>query len=156
MKKQLLFILLLAAILGIASAQQSPQKIIIRTYIEKTHMSPKTGTMIGFENRYLWEFGAFFQESSLMESLMSEEARADMPRHYERDFTGIYFAVPVMIRESIVIKVNVRTGVSNNENFVITPAVLAVYRPTKNLNIGLGLGSRAFRPTLMASIGLSF
>ncbi len=153
MKKHILFTLLFAAVLGTVSAQ----KVIIRTYVEKTHMSPKTGTAIGFENRFLWEYGAFFQEASLMESfMMSDEERAALPREYEKDLTGIYFAVPIVARESFIVKANVRTGVSNGENFVITPSVLADFMPVKHVHIGLGVGSRAFRPTLQASFALSF
>lgn len=153
MKKHILLSLLFAAVLGTVSAQ----KVIIKTYVEKTHMSPKTGTAIGFENRFLWEYGAFFQEASLMESfMMSEEDKESLPRHYEKDFTGIYFAVPIVARESFLVKANVRTGVSNGENFVITPSVLADYIPVKHVRIGLGVGSRAFRPTLQASVSLSF
>lgn len=149
MKKQLLLPLLLVAILGTANAQ----KVIVRTYIEKTHMSPKTGTAIGFENKHLWEFGAFFQEASLMESfMMSEIEKEALPRHYEKDFTGIYFAVPVRVRENLVLKANIRTGVSNGENFVITPSVLANYQLLNNFRIGMGVGSRSFRPTLQASV----
>lgn len=153
MKKQLLLPLLFAAVLGTASAQN----VIVRTYIEKTHMSPKTGTSIGFENKYQWEYGAFFQEASLMESfMMSEEELESLPHQYERDFAGIYFAVPIVAREQFVVKANVRTGMSNGENFVITPSVLADYMPIKHFRLGLGVGSRAFRPTLQASVALSF
>jgi len=101
MKKQLLLSLVFAAVLGTASAQ----KVIVRTYIEKTHMSPKTGTSIGFENRYQWEYGAFFQEASLMESfMMSKEELESLPHQYEKDFAGIYFAVPIVAREQFVVK----------------------------------------------------
>ncbi|MEQ9468293.1 MAG: hypothetical protein RLN88_12845 [Ekhidna sp.] len=153
MKKQLLLPLLFAAVLGTASAQN----VIVRTYVEKTNMSPKTGTSIGFENRYQWEYGAFFQEASLMESfMMSEEDLEALPHQYEKDFAGLYFAVPVISRELFVVKANVRTGMSNGENFVITPSVLADYKPIKHVRIGMGVGSRAFRPTLQASVALSF
>ncbi|MEQ8905205.1 hypothetical protein [Ekhidna sp.] len=153
MKKQLILLLLFAAVLGTASAQ----KVIVRTYIEKTHMSPKTGTSIGFENQFQWEYGAFFQEASLMESfMMSEEDKESLPHQYEKEFAGIYFAVPVVSREQIVLKANVRTGVSNGENFVITPSLLADYKPMKHVRIGMGVGSRAFRPTLQASVSFAF
>ncbi|MEP1033542.1 hypothetical protein [Ekhidna sp.] len=153
MKKYILLSLLFAAVLGTASAQ----KVIIKTYVERTHMSPKTGTAIGFENRFLWEYGVFFQEASLMESfMMSEQDKEALPRHYEKDFSGIYFAVPIVARESFLLKANVRTGVSNGENFVITPSVLADFMPVKHVRLGLGVGSRAFRPTIQASVALSF
>ncbi len=153
MKKLLLLSLVLIAVIGTASAQ----KVIVRTYIEKTHMSPKTGTAIGFENRFKWEYGAFFQEASLMESfMMTEEELEALPHQYEKEFAGVYFAVPIISREQFVVKANVRTGMSNGENFVITPSVLADFQPIKHISIGMGVGSRAFRPTLQASVALSF
>ena len=153
MKKPLLFLVLLLLIMSIASAQ----KVIVRTYIEKTHMSPKTGTAIGFENKFRWEYGAFFQEASLMESfMMTEEELEALPHVYEKEFAGVYFAVPIISREQFVVKANVRTGMSNGENFVITPSVLADFQPMKHISIGMGVGSRAFRPTLQASVALSF
>lgn len=153
MKKLFITTLVFAAVLGTVSAQ----KLIVKTYVEKTHMSPKTGTAIGFENRYLWEYGAFFQEASLMESfLMSEAAKEALPRHYEKEFAGIYFAVPVMSREHFTVKANVRTGVSNGENFVITPSLLADYKLAEHIRLGMGVGSRAFRPTLQGSLSFVF
>ncbi len=153
MKKQLLLLLLFVTVLGTASAQ----KVIVRTYVEKTNMSLKTGTAIGFENQFNWEFGAFFQEASLMESfMMSDEDLEALPHQYEKEFTGIYFAVPIVSREQYIVKANVRTGVTNGENFAITPSVLADYTPIKHLKIGMGVGVRGFRPTLQASVAFSF
>ncbi|MEP1343809.1 hypothetical protein [Ekhidna sp.] len=153
MKKQLLLPIFFIAFLGTVSAQS----VIIRTYVEKTHMSPKTGTSIGFENRFSWEFGAFFQEASLMESfMMSEDQREALPREYEEEFSGIYFAVPITVREKFVVKANVRTGMTNGENFAITPSILADYKPMKHVRIGMGIGTRSFRPTMQGSISFTF
>ncbi|WP_370087437.1 hypothetical protein [Ekhidna sp.] len=153
MKKQLLLSLLFATVLGTVSAQ----KVVVRTYVEKTNMSLKTGTAIGFENKFNWEYGAFFQEASLMESfMMSKEDLEELPHMYEKDFVGIYFAVPIVSREQYLVKANVRTGITNGENFVITPSVLADYKPIKHLIIGMGVGVRGLRPTLQASVALSF
>ena len=153
MKKQLLLSLFFVAVLASASAQ----KMIIRTYLEKTHMSPKTGTSIGFENQFGWEYGAFFQEASLMESFMMSEADVEaLPRHYEREFTGLYFAVPIVSRESYIIKMNVRTGMTNGKNFLITPSVLADYKLAEYIRLGMGVGSRNFRPTIQGSVAFSF
>ncbi len=153
MKKQLLILLFFVAVLASASAQN----LVIRTYVEKTHMSPKTGTSIGFENRFQWEYGVFFQEASLMESfMMSDEDRDNLPRNYEREFTGLYFAVPIVSRDSYVIKANVRTGMTNGQNFAITPSVLADYKLARYIRLGMGVGSRNLRPTLQASVAFSF
>ncbi len=153
MKKPLLLILLFTAVIASASAQ----KLIIRTYLEKTHMSPKTGTSIGFENQFEWEYGVFFQEASLMESLMmSEAALEDLPRQYEREFAGLYFAVPIISRAAYIVKMNVRTGLTNRENFAITPSILADYRLANHIRLGMGVGSRNFRPTIQGSLAFSF
>lgn len=153
MKKQLLLPLLLVAVLGTASAQ----KLVVKTYVEKTNMSPKTGTSIGFENKFKWEFGGFYQEASLMESIMlTDEDLENLPRLYEKEFGGIYIAVPMTIREKYVIKAQVRTGVTNGENFTITPSVLADYMLADKIRIGMGVGSRGFRPTMQASVSFAF
>ncbi|WP_425390701.1 hypothetical protein [Ekhidna sp.] len=153
MKKPFLLVVFLLTLMGLASGQE----LVVKTYVEKTHMSPKTGTAIGFENQYQWEYGAFFQETSLVESFMMSEAdKAALPRHYEKEFYGLYFAVPVMLREQFVVKANVRTGVSNGENFVITPSLLADYKLAEHIRVGMGLGSRAFRPTLQGSLSFVF
>jgi len=152
MKKQLLITIFLAAVLGTVSAQN----LILKTYVEKTVSGPKVGTAIGFENSYQLEFGGFYQEASIMQSmLMSEEQIAKLPRNYEREFYGAYFSVHVFKRDKFTTKVNVRTGVANQINFVITPSVLASYKPVKNLRIGAGIGSRLLSPTLQGSVSLS-
>lgn len=153
MKKPLLTTLVFAAILGTACAQ----KLTVRTYVEKTKMSPKSGTAVGFENNYQWEYGAFYQETSLMESLMmNQEEKKALPRQYEREFYGVYFEAPMWSKESLVVKMNVRTGVSNGQNFVITPSVLADYKLGEHLRVGMGVGTRAFQPTLQASVAIAF
>ena len=125
MKNLLLASILMVTVLGTASSQ----KIIVKTYFEQTHMSPKTGTSISFENSLGWEFGGFFQESSLMESLlMNEDELSQMPRFYEKEFYGAFFSVPVRRSERIDLKVQVRTGVTNGQNFLITPSLLADYK----------------------------
>ena len=131
MKKITLFTITLAAVLGTASAQQ----FVMRTYVEKTKISMKSGTAFGMENRYGWEYGGFYQESSLMESLLSNEEKGALPRFYEKEFYGMYFAAPVMDTKYVVVKAQVRTGVSNGENFVITPSVLADYSPSRHIRL---------------------
>lgn len=153
MKKNFLLVMMLVAILGTATSQQR----IVKTYFEQTQIGAKSGTSIGMLTRYNWEYGAFFQESSLLESLiMSEEQRAQRPRNYERQFYGVYFAAPIFLSEFTSVKFQVRTGISNNQNFVITPSVHMGYEALKNFRFELGVGTRAFRPTLMGGISLAF
>lgn len=152
MKRITLPIFMLATIMGVASAQQ----FILKTYAEKTSVSIKSGTAIGIENGFGWEYGGFFQESSLMESLLSEEAKKGLPRFYEREFYGLYFAVPVVDTNYLTLKAQVRSGVSNGQNFVITPSVLADYSPFNHIRLGVGLGVRAFRATMQGSFSIIF
>ncbi|MEP1094105.1 MAG: hypothetical protein ABJG78_03295 [Cyclobacteriaceae bacterium] len=150
--KYLLLALSLAAVLGTTSAQQ----FVLKTYTEKTKISTKTGTAFGIENRYGWEYGGFYQESSLMESLLSNEKKANLPRFYEKEFYGMYFSAPVMDSKYVVLKAHVRTGVSNGQNFVITPSFFADYNPSHHIRFGVGVGTRAFRPTLQGSLSILF
>ncbi len=152
MKKNLLFSVVLIVALGTASAQD----VIVKTYVEKTRVGVKSGTSVGMENSYGWEYGGFYQESSLLESLMSEEQKALLPRNYEKTFYGAYFAAPVMESEFVVLKAHIRTGISNGENFVITPSLLADYKISSIARFGFGLGSRAFQPTMQASFSILF
>ncbi len=148
--KRLLFVLVLTGVLGTTSAQQ----FVLRTYLEKTKISVKTGSSFGVENRYGWEYGGFYQQSLLMESFLGNEEKTNLPRFYEKEFYGMYFAAPVIVSSGIVLKAQVRTGVSNGANFVITPSLLADYKPSRHIRFGVGLGSRAFRPTMQGSLSI--
>lgn len=153
MKNIILSSLFMVAVLGTVSSQ----RIIIKTYVEKTQMSPKTGTSLSYENSYGWELGGFFQESSLMETMtMNNEERADLPRFYEKEFYGAFFSVPVKRSEMVDVKVQIRTGVTNGQNFTITPSLLADYKPLRNVRLGLGMGVRMLRPTMQGSVSISF
>lgn len=140
----LAFILLLVG----ASLAQS-QGLQAKTYLEHTHVSPKFGTSIGYVFSDHIEVGGFFQRASEI-----AEPETGRPLQSENEFYGAYFAYPLVAGEHAAIKFNVRTGVSNGENFVITPSIMTSYHPLKNLAIGGGIGVRAFRPTYMATISL--
>ncbi|MEM9337768.1 MAG: hypothetical protein AAGA66_03510 [Bacteroidota bacterium] len=152
MKKNIIILMLSTAIFGTASAQQ----LTLKTYMEKTHIGIKTGTSVGMTNQFGWEYGGFFQEASLMESLtMSDEQLRNLPRTYERNFYGLYLGIPVMERSLMNIKVQLRTGVQNGENFVITPSLLGNFTPHKSIGFGLGVGMRMFKPTLQGSFSIT-
>lgn len=128
------------------------QKLKVRSYVESTEISPKLGTAIGFENAYFWEYGAFYQAYA---PAIQEGLHEYFPKFSERKFLGLFFAAPISKGSYYSMKFNVRSGVSNGENFVITTSVLADFYPAKNLSIGCGIGSRAFRPTFQASVALT-
>lgn len=120
-----------------------------KTYIEKTHVSPKFGTAIGYVFGDQIEVGGFFQRASVQ-----EQAEYGRPLQSENEFYGAYFAYPLLSGKTAHLKLNVRTGVSNGENFAITPSLQASYQPLKFLSVGGGIGARAFRPTYMATISI--
>ncbi|MFT4737442.1 MAG: hypothetical protein ACI8QD_002930 [Cyclobacteriaceae bacterium] len=131
------------------------QHLTIRSYIEKTSVSLKTGTALVIENDYQWEYGAFYQESSLAQKVfMSPDQISNLPRVYEKNFGGLFFAAPVVQGKSYNVKLNVRAGLGNGEWFIITPSVLANYELFNRINVSAGLGARAFRPTMQAGISM--
>ena len=138
--------IMVMALSGAASAQ----KLNASTYIEKTHISPKIGTSLGVIFQSNIEVGGFYQQSA--DPIEREYGR---PLMEEREFYGVFFAYPVIGSNKANVKLNVRTGVSNNENFVITPGLLANYSPVKQVTVSGGVGTRAFRPTLLAGVKIN-
>ena len=151
MKKVIItkLVVLVFLLILVGSSFAQGQGLQARTYLEHTHISPKFGTSVGFIFGDQIEVGGFFQRAAVQ-----EQAEYGRPLQSENEFYGAYFAYPLLAGEMAAIKFNVRTGVSNGENFVITPSVMTSYRPLKNLSVGGGVGVRAFRPTYMASISI--
>ncbi|RED97004.1 hypothetical protein [Marinoscillum furvescens] len=138
----------LFALMMIASTYIQAQGFQATTYIERTHVSPKVGTAVGYEfNQTQIEVGGFFQQSTV-----ELQAEAGRPLTSEMNFIGAYFAYPLLNKGIASLKLNVRTGVSNGENFSITPSILANVKPLRNISLGAGVGTRSLRPTFMASI----
>lgn len=148
MKKSIIIIALLFFAISLAQAQN----IHFSTYIEATHVTPKSGFNLRYVDPYGWEVGIFHQESKLLENVMSLDQDRQLPRFYEKTFSGVLLTFPMMERERFDLKFNVRTGVVNNEIFVITPAVLANLKIAPFLHLGGGIGTRAFRPTLITNL----
>lgn len=140
----------LFAVLLISATTLSAQNLQTVTYLEQTHMNPKLGTSIGYEFSDNIEIGGFFQRAATQ-----QEAEPGRPLRTENEFYGAYFAYPVFSKKLADLKFNIRTGISNGENFVITPSLIANFKPLKNISIGGGLGTRSFRPTYMASIKIN-
>lgn len=132
------------------AAHLNAQHVQTTTYIEQTHISPKLGTSVGYSFADHIEVGAFFQRAT-----EQQEAEPGRLLKSENEFYGAYFAYPVFSRRMADIKFNVRTGVTNGENFVITPSLMATFKPLKNINIGGGIGTRSFKPSYMATIRIN-
>lgn len=143
MKK--LTLLIVAVGIGILAAKA--QSLNAATYVEQTHISAKVGTAFGYTFSSNIELGGFYQQAA--QPVQREYGR---PLMEEEEFYGVFFAYPIIGSDKANLKMNVRTGVSNGENFVITPGVVANYSPFKKITLSSGVGTRAFRPTLMASL----
>jgi len=154
MKELRLFLAILTIlVLGFIKSAKA-QNVVIRTYIEQTSVTPKSGLSYGYQSKFGFEVGGFFQSDKYMESLSVQE-RSNMPTVYEREFYGMFVAAPVFTRDIFEAKVNVRTGMVNNEYFAITPSVTTELRPLDRLRIGAGIGVRSFNPTWQASVGIT-
>lgn len=133
------------------------QNVKLTTYVEATHITPKTGINVRYVDPNIdYEIGAFYQESKILEQMwMSDEAIRNLPRFYEQTFAGIYFAAPLMERNRFDLKFNVRMGVANKEIFVITPAIMGDLKLTPFIHLGGGIGTRAFKPTLITNLTIN-
>jgi len=129
------------------------QRLNVTTYVEKTNIGIKGGTAFGFENHLGFEYGGFYQEAELTEGLFGQE-RDELPRFYEKEFFGLYGAAPLMVRAKYDLKINVRMGVTNGENFLITPSLVANYQLMKIISVRGGIGARSFQPTFQAGINI--
>tara|TARA_Y100000310_G_C20681223_1_gene816075 strand:+ start:2327 stop:2899 length:573 start_codon:yes stop_codon:yes gene_type:complete len=123
------------------------QDISLNSYVEQTEVGPKVGTSVGYYGKSGIEVGGFYQKA--VEGTAPEGAS---PWNYEKEFYGAYFTYPVVSGYLFDLGFNVRTGVSNDENFVITPSILTSISPIQQIKIGAGLGVRAMRPTIQGSI----
>lgn len=143
--KKILTILTLLGTLGAMA-----QELTATSYVERTVAGSKMGVSMGFTFPYGITVGGFHQEASRL--LDTKENRSVW--NYERAFSGAYLVCPVKDYEKVGLDVNVRMGVSNGQNFLITPSVWGSYQPFKLINVGVGVGVRSFRPTYQAGISL--
>lgn len=126
------------------------QTTFVSTYIEQTKIGSKIGTQIGYESRHGYEIGAFYQKEA--DIIVTEENK---PRFYEQEFKGMFFAGTIVHGRKANLKINVRTGVTNNINFAITPSVIGNYNISRFIRFQAGLGIRSFRPTLQAGLRIA-
>lgn len=141
---------LISIITFLLTVSLSAQNFQAGTYIERTHISPKMGTSIGYSFDSKIEVGGFYQSATA-----EVPTREDGMRIYEEQFYGAFINYPIAGNQKANLKFNIRTGVTNGENFLITPSILGNYQILHRIMIGTGVGIRTFRPTLQASIKLN-
>ena len=135
-------------LMGIASIL-SAQSIETSTYMEWTKISPKIGTsvMVVFDNGI--EVGGFYQQTTI--DMKSEK---NYVFGYEEELFGFQVGCPVYEKERVQLKLNVRVGASNRENFAILPSMVGQLKMTKWVTAFAGVGTRNFTPTAIS--GLKF
>lgn len=146
------FVLLMFAFIATTKAQG----ITASTYIEQTKVSPKLGYMIGyhFGSEYGIEVGGFIQ-NEMQSPGQTTDTEYYMQRR-ETSFAGMYFNYPAYMGNKFEVTIQIRTGVVNAENFVITPSVEGSYKLTQKLLVSAGVGTRCFTPTLMSRVAWRF
>ncbi|WP_258104998.1 hypothetical protein [Marinoscillum sp. MHG1-6] len=138
----------IALLVIITLSQANAQQPFVKSYIERTHISPKLGLQGGYEFKNNFELGGFYQkENDAFWS--SNEAK---PRFYEKEFYGVIMAAPVLSKEKFNVKANVRMGAVNGEYFSITPSMIAGYKLFNAIEVQAGFGLKSFRITSQAGI----
>lgn len=125
------------------------QGITAKSYIEQTQVGNKLGTAIGYTFPCKVEIGGFYQQTA--DFMNTQEIT---PRFYEKEFTGMYINLPLKHYGKLNFDLNIRTGAVNGQNFAIAPALLSSYSPMKAIKLGVGIGTRMFRPTLQAAVSI--
>ena len=129
--------------------QVQSQYLTARTYLESTVVNEKIGTSIDYQFIGGYQLGLFMQRSATRLSEMN-------PGYYEREFYGISASYPLTQgMKKLNLDLNTRIGLVNDQNFIISPSLLASYTPYKILTFGAGIGARLFRPTFMVSVGFN-
>ncbi len=123
------------------------QNLSVSSYMERTVVGSKVGTSVGYSSKSGIEYGGFYQRA--VDGATPEGATK---WNFEQQFYGAFFTYPVISGNFFNLGFNVRTGVSNGENFVITPSLLSSISPIKSIKLGAGIGVRALRPTIQARV----
>jgi hypothetical protein len=126
------------------------QGLHVSTYAEQTKLSTKLGTAIGFNLPYDFAVGGFYQQR--MQSL-PDEPRLRYTEEWE--FFGLYGSGRVFTSQYFEIDAMVRMGVTNRENFAISPSFIGTYRPAKRIEFNMGMGVRCFNPTLIGGVTIN-
>jgi hypothetical protein len=125
-----------------------------RLYTEVTHVSPKIGTALTYSvPGYIGDIqlGVFYQKSAAVVGDPNEA----MQTPYEKEFYGLFTSFTMLDKQMFELDLDIRTGMANGSNFVITPSVAAGLKLGK-LSLNAGIGTRCFRPTYTAGISVKF
>ena len=82
------------------------QCISASAYMEKTHISPKTGVSMGYRFMTGFEIGGFIQIDIVND--LSENGR-----NTEKSFAGVYYQITVFKYSQLQMRFKVRTGLVN-------------------------------------------
>ena len=125
-----------------------------RLYTEVTHVSPKIGTAITYSvPGYIGdiELGVFYQKSASLVGNVNEA----MQTPYEKEFYGLLTSFTMLDKPLFELDVDIRTGMVNSSNFVITPSVRGGLKLGK-LSLNAGIGTRCFKATYTAGMSVKF
>ncbi len=151
--------ILIAITLFIISTSIDAQSLTLSSYMEQTRVSPKIGTSVGYQfvSEYAYtdfifaaEVGGFYQQE--VSTVSGENAKK---RHREKSFFGIYMETPLVYLNKFSMGLNVRTGIQNKENFMITPSIKAKYQPADFISFSAGMGARCMQPTMLLDVKIS-
>lgn len=137
------FIFLLAA----SYQEVYGQKIVYSSYLVRTSQGVKTGLSLSNRSKDMFEYGAFYQQSS---DILTQKERLK-PFEYERSFYGIIVTAPIY-EKWFTINITTKTGVVNNKHFAIRSSVFAEIPVLSRLYLRAGVGMNSFRPSYHASI----
>ncbi len=146
--KQVVLILIASFFLAY---QASSQSFIAESYMEHTRVNPKIGTSIGFNFKNKIQVGGFIQNTTSVQDFGERT-----PQNLENRLYGAFFSYPIVMNsEKFELQFKTRAGLSNDENFVITPSLQGGFTPFKLVTIGAGVGVRSFRPTYLISLRIN-
>ena len=122
-----------ALILGSSAAIA---QINAHLYTEVTHVSPKIGTAITYAVPGTIgdiELGVFYQKSASQIGDPSELLQTP----YEEQFYGLWTSFTMLDKPRYELDLDIRTGMANGTNFVITPSVRGGLKLGEKLKINL-------------------
>ncbi|MEP1094106.1 MAG: hypothetical protein ABJG78_03300 [Cyclobacteriaceae bacterium] len=146
---------ILLTVFLLVSEEIPAQKMVVKTYLERIHSGYKVGSAIGHETYWQIEYGVFYQKAPNGQNSESQ-ILVGAGAEFEKEFMGVYAAIPVLYSDEVDFKVQVRTGVINGVNFVTTPSLLAHYKVADQMKLGFGIGFRALIPTIQTSFSFNF
>ncbi|MEM0940626.1 MAG: hypothetical protein AAF600_12190 [Bacteroidota bacterium] len=130
---------LLAIILIFVVLYHLSRKNLVSTYVDKIRKISKTGISGEVINNDKMEYGNLDKEAKTLKSAIATEIqKVKLSHKYECFFCGIYFAYLVFHRKKRRVKFNAKTGVTNQESFVIISSLPGKSKPGKFIGVERG------------------